>query len=378
MIPFITGAGSRAKFLSKGNPEPSLLEVLLFALSCSGAFFVLVLLLGDYWIKVARFGDNSAYIAISSSIRHWDFSSISVKHFWGLPILTALLGSVTGMSDIYALIVICAMSSLVGLVLSHVLFGGLVSSFFLILSWDWLQRSVLGGAEPLFFALLCSSFYASRKMRLSAGSTYAAYATTVRPLGIFMILGFFVTLAAKRKFQQLCWSMAIVAMIGLGYILILTLAKGNPLANIEAYASEDWKSAHLPVSIPFLSILYGLVDSREPITNIVKISFFAVLVISGTLAVFWRKNFAVFKEVSQPEVVFVILYLVFLVSYNSSWAWQEFPRFVIPLLPYILLSLKEWLPNDRRLIWISGIVSAALAAFSAFNVRTVMEKFLGS
>ena len=62
------------------------------------------------------------------------------------------------------------------------LWGGWVAGFFAILNFDWMQRSYLGGSEPLFVALLFASFLAIRKERWWLACVLASLSTVVRPL----------------------------------------------------------------------------------------------------------------------------------------------------------------------------------------------------
>jgi len=78
---------------------------------------------------------------------------------------------------------------------------------------------------------------------------------------------------------------------------------------------------------------------------------------------------------SHPvETVFAASYLIFLYTYNSAyWARSNFPRFAIPVLPFVLLALARWIPKDRRLLFGLGLISPVLAAASAIGVKNVVH-----
>ena len=63
-----------------------------------------------------------------------------------------------------------------------------------------------------------------------------------------------------------------------------------------------------------------------------------------------------------------------MVPYTSNyphWARGSFPRFAIPILPFIYLALERWLPKDKRFLWALGIVTSFLAPASALGIRNV-------
>jgi hypothetical protein len=63
-------------------------------------------------------------------------------------------------------------------------------------------------------------------------------------------------------------------------------------------------------------------------------------------------------------------------TYNSSyWAYAEFPRFVIPAVPMVLIGYEPYLPKSRSLIWALAVISPILAALSAFGVKNAMHRF---
>jgi hypothetical protein len=75
--------------------------------------------------------------------------------------------------------------------------------------FDWMQRSYLGGSEPLFVALLFGSFTAVRKERWLLAALLASLATVVRPLGVFALLGIGVALVWKRDYRKFLLATAI-------------------------------------------------------------------------------------------------------------------------------------------------------------------------
>jgi uncharacterized BrkB/YihY/UPF0761 family membrane protein len=61
-----------------------------------------------------------------------------------------------------------------------------------------------------------------------------------------------------------------------------------------------------------------------------------------------------------------------LVTYNSrEWARTDFPRFALPVLPWILVFLYRYLPKKRVVVWSFAVITPVLAAASAIGIRNV-------
>lgn len=70
----------------------------------------------------------------------------------------------------------------------------------------------------------------------------------------------------------------------------------------------------------------------------------------------------------------MVLYSVFLFTYNSSYcSYAEFPRFVIPAIPILLVGFESYLPKNRAVLWTLAVVSAVLAALSAFGIHNILR-----
>lgn len=362
--------------------EPSLPEVLLLALTVSIIFVAVVMTLDDYGKRIAQAGDNPVYAEISSLIRHRDWSRVKVTpQFWGLSYLVAPVAAITSVSDTTAIVLISVLASLMTIALAHRLWGGWIAAFFAIISWDWMQRSLLGGAEPLFMVCLLGAFLAARSERWLTAALLASLATTVRPLGLLALVALAVVLVWRRKFRALIVAVAVGLLVGGLYVLPFALAFGNPLVNVQAYRSEAW-AGQSPVSWPLVSVLRGLTHSAgEPLPNLIKIGAWVALTLAGVAAMIGAARFRQFAREHQLEALFAAFYLAFLFSYNSPrWTWAEFPRFVIPVVPFILIALERWLPKHRVLLWSAGAVSALLAAASAINARHAwqeLERLMG-
>ena len=220
-------------------------------------------------------------------------------------------------------------------------------------------------------ALLFSSFWAVRKERWESGSVLASFATLVRPLGVFVLVGIGLVLISRREWKKASTCTAVGALIGGLYLLPFWIYFHDPLYQFHRYKQYDWQSGP-PLGLPFRAIALSLWHNREPWTNVALTVGWIVFALAGAFAMS-RKGFHAYIHEHLAECIFVFVYLAFIFSYNSvAWARAEFPRFVIPVLPFLLLAFDRWLPRSRYVLYGLGVVSPVLAACSAIGIRNVM------
>jgi hypothetical protein len=368
----IVSATQRALTSKRWAAEPSLGEIVILWLFTCLVFVAVVARLYNYFALVDNSGDCSAYMAIASAIRHWNFHGLTVKQFWGLPYAMAALCFSIGVSERTALLLICFGSSFASVVIAYRLWGGWVAGFFAILNFDWMQRSYLGGSEPLFVALLFGSFLAIRKERWWLASLLASLATVVRPLGIFALAGIGLVLLWKRDYRRLAPAVTIGMAIGILYALPLARQFNDPLATVHSYVNPDWQGGWL-FGFPFYAIMKGTLTEPAPWTNLI-LSFGWILLVLVAVAVMIRSTeFREYAWKHPVEMLFLTPYIWCLYTYNyPHWARGNFQRFSIPILPFVLIALSRWIPKDRRLLWALGTVMTALAAASALGLVNVL------
>src|SRR6266487_5770234 len=140
-------------------------EIALLVLLTNLLFAGTILCFRRYQSAVNGFGDSGAYTEVASAIRQWNFTGLQVKQFWGYPYAMAAVSAVTRISDQNSLLLVSFASSFLSIALAYKLWGGWIAGLFAVLNFDWMQRSYLGGSEPLFIALLFASFLAVRRER---------------------------------------------------------------------------------------------------------------------------------------------------------------------------------------------------------------------
>ncbi len=351
--------------------EPSLRIVLALGLISCAVFVGFVSGFEPYATKVTTFGDSGSYMAVASAIRRWNFAGLEVKQFWGLPYAMAAISRLSGMSDYAALLTVSALSSFVSLALVYRLWGGWVAALFALLNFDWMQRSFLGGSEPLFVALLFAAFLAAREDRWLWAALLGALATTVRPLGFMALLAIGATLLWKRAYRKCALSTGIGAAVGLAYVLPLWHILGDPLATVHSYTQDDGGPALF--GIPFYAIMIGL-NSGAPWTNRLLSLCWIVFVTAGTLSLLLRPKWN-HRPAFPAELLFAGAYLLTICCYNApQFASPAFARFAIPIVPFAIAGWSPWIPKSRSLIYALALLSPALAAASAIGIVQVAHR----
>jgi hypothetical protein len=367
---------------ASGNQNPawswrsdtSLRETItIWAASCV-IFVLFVSAFTPYPALVDNFGDSFAYMSIAAAIRHWDFNGVVIKHFWGLPYLIAALSKLTTISERSALVAISFTSSMGAVILAHRLWGGWIASLFAIMNFDWYQRSLLGGSEPLFVAFLFGSFLAIRQERWVLAAFLASMATITRPLGVLLLLAIGIAMIQRRLWRQLALATLLGATIGVLYVIPLAIYFHDPLATVHSYQSTR-AAATVPLfGFPFYAIIKGTILYPAPVSNLLLTFGWIGFVTMGAIAMLWTKAFRGYARSHAAEVLFAAFYLMSIYCYNyPMWARGDFPRFAIPIIPFVLISLSRWIPKDRRLAWILAPITAVLAASSAIGIQNVIH-----
>jgi len=355
--------------LKRHSDEPGIREVLALTVVGAAIFVITILRFDSYSSALLKFGDSGAYIDVARAIRHWNFAGLQIKQFWGYPYAMAALSTLTRLPVEITLIVVSAFSCLLSIVFAHRLWGGWVAALFGVLNFDWIQRSYLGGSEPLSVALILGAFLAVRKERFLLAATLASFATVVRPLSVFSLLAVLVVLIYRRDFKRAIAAASIGATVALLYVTPLLKYFGDPLATVHSYEGGP----HLLFGIPFYAIIEGTLQFHAPVTNLI-LSFGWIGLITFGIAMMLRDQaFRAYARQHATEVLFAVPYLVLVYCYNYPvFARSNFARFAIPALPFVYLALSKWIPRDRRVLWTLGIVCPALAAASAIGIQHVI------
>src|SRR5215470_10787327 len=278
-------------------------RTLLMTLVCYLAYLFTLARLASYPEVVRGFGDNSPYTRIAAAIEHWAFADLHVKLFWGLPYMIAAVSSVTRLSNLNALLAISVLASLLTVGMIYKLWGGWVALAFVILSREWLERSLLGGAEPLFLALLFAGFLAARREKWGPAALLASVATVVRPMGIFSLVGIGLVLIQRREYRKFALASAIGLGIGFLYILPLKLYFGDPMANVRGYDRADW-SSNSPVTFPFVAVVHNALAGGSTRLNVARTVVWMAFILAAAVLMVRTGNLLPYARTAPAEVIF--------------------------------------------------------------------------
>lgn len=371
----IEGAGERGRTGSVAR-EPTRAEVIAVAgvliLSCVIAAHAA----GGYWKLVAGHRDNPDYARIALAIRTGQIREAGdIQWFWGVSYAAAAVAGAIGISEIAALVVVAMTSSLAAVLLAYELWGGWVALFFLGADWTWLECSSYEvGSQPLFVALVFGSLLAVRRERWVLAGGLAALATTVRPLGVFVLAPIVAAAYWKRGKQAAAWAAAVAAVILILYCVPLAVVFHDPLANYHGYQRHDWAGG-LPVTFPFKAIVENF-RSRANLAN--TFIFTRYLKLAYVLAQLTALGLLGFcqavrrRALERPvEIAFVVLYSAFIFTYNAPrWALAIHAYLLLPLIPFFLWAFEDWLPKRRLGAYGLGLVSMVLAWIGGMGGQT--------
>jgi len=324
---------------------------------------------------VARFAHYPFYPCcfhqLSAAIRHWDFAGLDPsqpKEFWGFSYLIALVAATTGMRDAFAMVLVSSAMFVVANYLCCHLWGTAVAAWLMVMNYWWIDGAAQGLTEPLFMALLFASFIALRRDHWTAATLLASTATTVRPAGVFALIAIGITLMVRREWRKLAIAVAIGVLVGVAYVIPMTTIFGDPLANVAGYSKSDWAGG-VPVMFPIVPLVKSAIYRKAFVPSgrlHIAYSFvnlaWVLLALAGTITMATSRRFQDYAKTYPAEAIFAATFALFLFSYYSPmWAFYFFPRFVIPLMPFLLLVFLDHLPRDRRILWGVALLSVAMS-----------------
>ena len=213
-------------------------------------------------------------------------------------------------------------------------------------------------------ALLLGALLAARRQRFEWAGLLAGLAVTVRPHGVFVVAAVVIASAARRYRDAVRPALAASVVVGT-YVVVLHLFSSSLLAHWQGYSS-DWYG-RWPVTLPLQPVISGLMtDTGSPATVAYRAAWI-VAVSAAVVAILARRSYGVLLA-HRAEAWYAAMATVFLFSYNSSVAAEQFPRFAILVLPFLLAALEDWLPKDRR-VWVAAAaVSGVLTGLSLVGV----------
>lgn len=327
---------------------------------CYALFALLVALLDDYGARVAATGDNGSYALEAATIRGLAPPGGVAAHFLGYPLLCAPVAALFGISDMQALPIVSVIGSAVAVGLVCELWGAWAAACFAVVNLDWVQRSLLGGADPVFAAFTFGALLMARRERWTLASFFGACATVVRPLGIFVLIALGVHLLRKKRFRDLALAVAIGAAMGAAYLGLVGALYGEGMANLIWY--DDQGLGEDRTFIPFVTLFLSKPGHVVTFQNQLKAFVWMAFTALAIGAVFRRAALRRSASEHPVEWTFAAAYTGSFLFFPAWWIEGEYPRYFAPVIPLCLVALRPWLPQRRALVAAIGVASIALAA----------------
>ncbi|HMD83176.1 MAG TPA: hypothetical protein VKO18_00585 [Terriglobia bacterium] len=369
----LTSAREAKAATTGSGSEPSRVEVLLMLAMMLALHLFTVCRAGSFWELAVSRTDDMDYVEVADIIRHWHFAGGPIsQYFWGFPYAIAGVSTLLSIPELMAAVVISVFASLALCTLLCRLYGGWVTAVFLLINFEWIQLSVEGGSEPLFMCLLFASFLVARSGRWNLAALLASLSTTVRPVGVFALACFAIVLARQKNYRQLAVIMLMGLAIGVLYVIPLWRLFGTPFANFIGYRG-DWGPHGWPLTYPFGALISSFLASLHKARwyTLTLFAAWPLVALVSTVAIWLPRNRQGFLARYQPEALFASIYTLFYLSYNNGEIVWLFSRFLIPVLPLLVFSLRDWIPHHRRLLWAAAVLSALLSSAGLVHFKNV-------
>jgi len=277
-------------------------KLAVFWILCACSFVTVTLCLRSYSVAISNFGDSASYLNVARAIASWHFEGLQVLQFWGVSYAIALVALLGHVPLTASLIIVSAGSSAAVTVLAGRLWGWYAAVFTTAVSFDWMQRSMLGGSEPLFLLLLLTAFLAIRRGHWWIAALLASFATTVRPLGICALAAIGLILLYRKEYGRFCSALITGLLVGLLYMLPLHIYLHDSMATVHSY-----ETARPLFGIPFYAILQGLF-LPHPFTNLVLSCSWVIFIITGIALLSFSRSGREFRRAHPAEFLFAVLY----------------------------------------------------------------------
>ena len=262
-------------------------------------------------------------------------NNMDSRLFPGYPLLIVAISSLTSIQLIVSGLIVSVSSSILSILLLNIISKNKVAVIlFSIFPPVWIMSSVKIATEPLTVFLLLISLYLFLKKKYFLAGLIVGAATSVRLISICLLAAFAITLARKNKNKilSLISGFAIPLFLFVIYNLVIF---GNIFYQILLYPKIGGASGS---SIGILQLIYDIprsLDWHQYRIFLSGFSYIALCVIS---------SFILFKYQNKSDIFKISFYwalfsLVFILSYGPSPLLEEFPRFLVPFMPALIIGI---------------------------------------
>jgi hypothetical protein len=329
---------------------------LLIAYFISSSLFYIVIYL--YNVDILNWGDNAAYLSIAKCINQYIFLndcnySLENKYSIGYPVVLSFLSYFID-DDVLLLVFPNLFFGLINICLIEILFGRNVAFYFIFINLNLISRNILGGAEPLYILTTLICFISSKNIFIL--STFGLFSFSLRVIGIINIIsiGVFLFFIKKNYIKYFIYNVIFIFFI----IYISSIIQNTELSlTFAAYDRDRYTNSYF--TYPFLSF-YLEIENTYRLLSHIKFLFYFILFISSFYFIYFNfrnRNIYIYD-------IYYLLYAVFLITYNSSWAYIEFVRFYAPIMPISLYYLGKFLPENIFFKYLFLIIFTLVSALS--------------
>lgn len=198
----------------------------------------------------------------------------------------------------------------------------------------------------------------------------------MRPIGILMPLALIATLLWQRNWSAAARSCIVALAAAAAYLIPVYLLTGDALLQPRLYSADwqvhDFSLAHGGIlTLPALRLLQGFYYLHDrwsswPAAVLRLVWIFAAI---GGVILLWTPRRA--RELASVERIFGCAYTAFLVCYNFDYISLYIPRFILPVLPLVLFTVRKWIPQDRRILWPLVALSIVFNTVVLFGFKAV-------
>tara|TARA_B100001059_G_C17837037_1_gene588932 strand:+ start:3856 stop:4974 length:1119 start_codon:yes stop_codon:yes gene_type:complete len=334
--------------------------------------------LNNYYLVVSDYGDNDNYFQLTDNFLKWNFSTF-VYHPFGVSIIIALVNFITKINPIFLMILLNIIFAYFSIMIISKLFGNLTSIFFLIFGYEFTLVSLMGGSETsaIFFILFSLFLYESNFRKMAFFTSSFVY--FIKPWAIALPIGIGLILLFKKE-KKIFFEFLIISILMFCIYLIISYIIYGPGLIFEGYVDNQalLKGEKFFVDFPLVALIKEIIGPNSinglsllslPITNLIKIFFYIIIIIIGYFLMLKKSKIYFEEDIYKIVFIFTSIQIFLIFTYNSPWIFHEFPRYTIMILPFIIFSLKNYLPSNKTLILSLIVLSAIFNAFSAVGFK---------
>jgi Gpi18-like mannosyltransferase len=262
------------------------------------------------------------------------FSRYDTRLFPGYPVLIFLLTKII-ISPILAGYLISLVSSLVAIYLFWKLTKNTVFTLvFSVFPPFWVEQATKVATEPVTVMLLLAGLLLYKKNKFFLAGLVLGFATDVRLISVCLFLAIIFRLLTAKK-----WNKVIKVTLGFS-VLILSLIIYNYFlfGGSEIFRQFNVYPVTAQAKFGISQIVSDIVRNIRNHDYRVLLSGFLYLIFSfwGTIKLYNRR---ITSDTTQILFYWVLFSLIFIFSYGPPELFEDFRRFIVPIVPALIYGI---------------------------------------